>query len=909
MGWDFGPKTQTGTNGNDKLVGKTGSNSYWHILDAGMVTTYFSYKDEIEGLNGHDTLVGEKESDTLIGGNGNDWLYGGSETTDPNSDSGYKFVQNNIKSHDRGAGNDSLVGGNGNDALFGGAGNDTLNGGANNDILQGGNGTDSLVGGPGNDVIFTGKLSSGNSDIIYGGADKDIFFLGDTRTTVIPGSLDAEGFGNAITTDITDLGFTLLPGAGTLTKAVKEIVPMIVKGVNSVVDGYVDAPPAGEYAKVKDFNPLEDVVIIPLNYDSSTGEDPNVFISDATNTQNFLSFSYDQAGSTDIFATLNFANAGDIFPGDTALPSEYVKSVRESILDNAVIVDKNGVSQGLNSNGSTNKILNTNEFSTQIQAEINNMENPFLIMGAIGPVSVEGNTSGNYLYGSNFNDVIYGYTSQETVNKSSSTLNFTPGSDGHDQLFGYGGNDRLLAGAGNDTLRGGDGSDAADYSDSTGRIEVNLKTNTAKDGYGTIDTLDSIENIVGSNVGNDEIFGDQEDNIFEGLDGDDSLYGDGGADLIDGGNDADYIKGGDGNDSLIGGVDYKPIDGNDTIYGEGGNDYIHGGDMHDYLDGGDGNDSIFGGSDADTLIGGKNNDTLNGSWGSDLLKGGMGTDVLYGSHSNDTIYGEMGTDDLYGNDGNDILNGGKGYDTMTGGAGADTFILGGNNKKDIITDFDSTEGDTIDIDKSIYGFSSVSDLSFDAVTGDLKVSATGATIVTLENIPVLASDDIYLDGVQNTDPFVVAGGIIQEGGNGNDYFEGDNGPDTLNGGEGNDTLLGYGGEDILTPGYGVDILTGGLNADTFVFDYNDRPSGWTAKDNTTDFITDFSTGEDIIHIDKSAFSSGNVRPYFDYDSSSQSGILSVSYVTGNAALRSNIVTIENLASASEFNMSNDVQLI
>ncbi|MGD1699501.1 calcium-binding protein [Dapis sp. BLCC M229] len=509
-----------------------------------------------------------------------------------------------------------------------------------------------------------------------------------------------------------------------------------------------------------------------------------------------------------------------------------------------------------------------------------------MVIGAHGEYEISGGNNGNYMYGTQHNDVIAGYESSSTAQTA-----------GDDVMYGFAGDDEFAGGQGTDRIYGGDGSDTSNYAHSQAGINADLKivgTNEygsyaeVSDGFGTYDQLYSIENIVGS-VYDDTIKGDDNANAFVGLGGNDTIYGEGGADIIDGG------------------------DGQDSLEGGNGADTIKGGDRPDYLDGGEGDDSLHGGAFKDTLIGGKDNDTLNGSWGRDLLKGGMGTDVLYGDHSHDTIYGEMGTDDLYGGEGNDILNGGKGYDTMTGGAGADTFILGGNSQKDIITDFNSDEGDTIDIDKSIYGFSSVSDLSFDGITGELKVSATGATIVTLENPVNFTFDDIYLDGVQNTDPLVVTG-IIEEGTNGNDYLEGIHTPDILNGGEGNDTLIGYGGEDILTPGYGVDILTGGADADTFVFDVNERPTSRTANDNSTDFITDFSTGEDVIHIDKSAFGThtDNITRRsleFDYDSSSQSGVLSIGYLIGNYALETKIVTIENLASASEFNMGTDVQLV
>ncbi|MDJ0518589.1 MAG: hypothetical protein QNJ74_20805 [Trichodesmium sp. MO_231.B1] len=749
MGWDFGPRTQNGNSGNNKLVGQTGSNEFWNIPTWSFVTTHFSYKDILQGLGGNDTLVGEQESDTLYGGDGHDYLYGGSETTEPDSDNGYRFVQNNVKAHDRGAGADHLVGGPGNDALFGGAGNDTLLGGPDNDVLQGGNGTDSLNGGAGNDVIFTGKLSSGNSDIIYGGADKDTFFLGDTRTTVTPGTLDAEGFVNGIATDITDLGFSMIPGGGLvkgIVTAIKEITPIIFQGLNSSVDGVVDAPPSGEYAKVKDFNPLEDVVIIPLNYDSSKGEDPNVFISDATNTQNFLSFSYDQGGSTDIFATLNFANAGDIFPGDTALPTEYVKSIRQSLLKNALILDKNGVSQGLNGSGQTSNIITANEFNAEIQAEISEMENPFLILGAIGPVSVEGNNNADYLYGSNFDDKIYGYTSKETADKSGSTLNFTPHADGNDQLFGYAGNDVLLGGKGADTLNGGDGLDFVSYQDNNQGTGVTVDLSQGKatnDGFGNEDRLISIENVTGSDY-DDNITGDSNANILVTRNGNDILTGNGGDDtfILSSGEHTitDFNPAGDRIQIDI--EDYYTSSGNQVGFdvNHSGNtltisvsnqpitlNNISTSEVADVLKKIEfiGEENFTRTNGKDILIGNDNNNNLS-AW--------FGHDYVYGDGGNDSIIGGWQNDVLLGGEGNDNLVGRGHDDTLIGGAGADNFTFGNYAASvgvDTIMDFSASEGDLIRIHQSTYGISDLSPVSFDNSTNELSVN--NSVIAILEN--------------------------------------------------------------------------------------------------------------------------------------------------------------------------------
>ncbi|MEI7796958.1 MAG: hypothetical protein WCI06_10035, partial [Methylococcaceae bacterium] len=68
--------------------------------------------------------------------------------------------------------------------------------------------------------------------------------------------------------------------------------------------------------------------------------------------------------------------------------------------------------------------------------------------------------------------------------------------------------------------------------------------------------------------------------------------------------------------------------------------------------------------------------------------------LLRGTATNDTLIGDIG---------NDTLIGGLGLDTLTGGLGSDTFKFnntdesGGIKTRDIITDFNHTEGDKIDL--------------------------------------------------------------------------------------------------------------------------------------------------------------------------------------------------------------------
>ena len=108
------------------------------------------------------------------------------------------------------------------------------------------------------------------------------------------------------------------------------------------------------------------------------------------------------------------------------------------------------------------------------------------------------------------------------------------GGDGSDLLLGGEGNDVLSGGAGDDRLIGGLGTDTADYSDASSGVTINLENGEGLDGEGGVDTLISIENLVGSD--HDDVFiVNSRDNIMIGGEGADSFVfnaADGGDDLI-----------------------------------------------------------------------------------------------------------------------------------------------------------------------------------------------------------------------------------------------------------------------------------------------------------------------------------------------------------------------------------------
>ncbi|MBM7060389.1 retention module-containing protein [Pseudomonas sp. UL073] len=125
---------------------------------------------------------------------------------------------------------------------------------------------------------------------------------------------------------------------------------------------------------------------------------------------------------------------------------------------------------------------------------------------------------------------------------------------------------------------------------------------------------------------------------------------------------------------------------------------------------------------------------------SKLVDGSTGNDTLTGTNAADLLRGGNGKDTLLGGDGDDILIGGKGDDTLTGGAGADTFIWkSGDTGKDVIKDFNATQGDRIDLSDLLPDADVNNVLSYlkvDTTTSTLKISTSGNLNASASNADV-----------------------------------------------------------------------------------------------------------------------------------------------------------------------------
>ena len=134
--------------------------------------------------------------------------------------------------------------------------------------------------------------------------------------------------------------------------------------------------------------------------------------------------------------------------------------------------------------------------------------------------------------------------------------------DSGSTLLGLAGNDFMIGGKGNDTFDGGTGVNTVSYHAAKGPVTVDLSITTAQDTVSAgHDTLNNIQNLIGSDYG-------------------DHLTGNAQANVITGGVGNDVINGGGGNDTLIGGL------GNNTLTGGDGADtfkYLAGNSGHDTI--------------------------------------------------------------------------------------------------------------------------------------------------------------------------------------------------------------------------------------------------------------------------------------------------------------------------------------
>lgn len=817
-----------------------------------------SEADKIDALGGNDEVAGWGGSDKLLGGDGNDFVHGYEVRaeyfpSDFTLDGIPIFEISGLSTDD----DDELDGGLGNDYLFGDEGSDTLRGGSGVDLLHGGLGDDVLDGEEDNDELLGGE----GADELYGGAGEDILWGWALGWGYNPYSVASYGIING---------------------------QVVVDG-NDILDGGADSDQLYGFAG-------DDIL--------QGGEGDDILWGDNLPNRSFaLSGSDFLSGGTGNDELLGDGGDDTLFggPGDDKLWGDSGSAPASQ--DGQDFLDGEGGNDQLIGGGGTDVLSGSAGLDT--------------LWGGTGDDTLSGGDDNDTLYGEDGNDALFGDAGDDVLQGNDGD-DYLTGSDGADQLVGGLGHDTLSGDAGDDVLQGDAGDDRLTGGDGNDQLLGRLGN----------DTLDG-------EVGNDLLWGDEGDDQLAGGDGidqlvgglgNDTLLGDAGNDLLWGDDGDDVLEGGDGDDQLTGGA------GSDTFIGGPGTDTIRA-DAQDQVvfEIGDGKDFLqhetgsllpaFSFADgirpedlriSTGVVGTDPAQYLVLTYGTDpnapdqvvIQDGGLDLGQTYtfgnttltqrelmqyataslGLRGNDlanVIYGGTQGDVLYGYAGDDTLDGGKGNDWLYGDAGNDTYHFGRNAGADVVSDWDTTAGntDTILLDPGI---------SPDAVALDLM----GADLIlTLDESPTqLTMRNYFLDDDYRVERIVFGDGTVWDtpaiaprvisgspnamsGGPGDDAFvvddtedmvtEGvDQGLDTIQsrvtytlpsnvenltltgylnvnatGNSLNNMLTGNSGNNRIDGGTGTDTLIGGAGADWYVIEsYSGADTILEAADEGIDWV-------------------------------------------------------------------------
>ena len=808
-----------GGDGDDSLDGADATTRIRAFGDVGA--------DSFTGGSADDRLQGDDGDDVLTGGDGDDNLFG-----------------NN--------GDDILNGGDGIDRLSGGAGDDILNGGAGDDVLRGAGGTDTAdYSGAGGAVTVdfltdTADDGDGGTDTLElvenasGSAFDDLFIANSSRTFAFDG---AAGFD---TVDLTDFGgglvVDLVTGSVSLGGAEVGLLTNIESVIGTANDDQIIGSAASEDLSGGDGDDIinsggggdaidggagDDTVVADGGDDQialGDGDDEAQVIAetgditvDGGDGQDLLTIFGDDAAA-DAFQVTE--NAGGVRTQRVS-PSVFqvdAMAVETLILngqggnDSFDIDDLSGADVGTveTFGGAGDDTLDGTDATTRLRA-----------FGGIGADTLEGGDGDDRLQGDAGADELLGGAGDDTLfgNNDDDILN---GGDGIDRLSGGSGDDILNGGAGDDVLRGAAGADTADYSDAGAAVLVDLVANMATDGDGGVDTLESVENAIGSDF--DDLFVANAGQIFEF---------DGGAGLDTA--DLSNFGGGIVVDLLAGSVSLAGAEvgrltnveaviataNDDELIGGAGDDLLGGGAGDDLLDGGDGSDTAdYGTASAGVFVHLGNGEANDGDGGTDTL---VSIEQAIGSDFADTLVGSSNDDVLMGGADNDRINGREGADIMIGGRQSDVYTVDDAGDQ-VIEEVDGGGSDRI--------------LTFiDLVTPD-----------NVERIIGISKDvGLTLTGNDGAERFtgtaISDSGDTIDGQGGDDRIAGEVGDDVLLGGAGDDRIFGNSGDDDITGGVGDDRLTGNFGADTFRHAVGDG----------VDEITDFDVTEDMLDVTDHGF--------------------------------------------------------
>ncbi len=757
-----------GEAGDDSLEGGSGNDLMYGGSDRDTIRGG-SNNDTIWGDNGNDRLYGDSGRDTLWGGDGDDKLYGGNDADELHG----------------GNNRDTLWGGSGNDTLSGGENDDKLYGGYDDDELKGGLGNDTLNGGMGNDTIMAGGAGGSGSDVFDGGSDFDFVdysgaaavsvdlingtgsgsslgtdqllniegVIGSDHNDTIQGnSFDNElkgrngadylngggghdtiygGGGDDLITGLwgndtidggggdghdvfeekeytshkssadfvlTSNSLTSVDGTGTDTFSNIEEVRLYSgsgdnKFTNNSFTGLSVAAYTGEVQDYTIDSGSGDNVwtVAGDGNDTITGFDQILF--DHEDNPNVNSIFSTAHGATFVSATAGVDNGTHTVTGGNYGPTNYLIGM-EGSTDPTLSFDTEKLTNFLADISEKDKSLEKQRLGVKLGLAVAKKAVPG---GAVvAPVAQE---FANYYYF----DQQEAQNEAENIEKALSDENYAPDSwidfaqPNRDMIeitdFQIGVDTIVLPSVTDDS------NVYYQMEGTTGGVTVSIKigTNEAEDFL-------FIENNYSGDYGMTDA--DFANIILDLAQGSDGNYN--GSTISTFKQTVTYVDPSDwtgktesgtyAGDHIIGaeytGISTAENAGSYTLIGKYGDDLLEGANKDDYLYGG------YNSSNIDV------------------------TPFTYENDGHDVLLGYGGNDTLTGGSGDDVLTGGSGNDVLYGGEDADTFVFDSINGIDIIGDFTGSEGDTIKIDQSVFGISSLSDVSFNSSTNELLVNNT-----------------------------------------------------------------------------------------------------------------------------------------------------------------------------------------
>ncbi|MDQ1195402.1 cadherin domain-containing protein [Agrobacterium sp. SORGH_AS 787] len=766
------------------------------------------------------TLMGAAGNDTLVAGAGADVIDGGSDSDTVDYSASTAAVTVNLATQTASGGyaqgdtianienvlgsawNDVLTGDQGTNVLRGGAGDDVLNGGAGSDTLDGGAGIDTadystattavivdlnagtglngdaqgdtliaienVTGGAGNDVL----TGTSGVNVLRGGAGDDVL-AGLAGADTLDGgagsnTADYSASGSAVYVDLAS--FSIATPVGTVTSAVArggDAEGDVLTNIQSVIgSAFNDILAASAVGGRLAGGAGDDTLVANAGTDQIDG---------GAGANDFVNYAMSSAGVTVNLAT--GMGSGGFAQGDTYASIEgiYGSGFNDTLTGDGGVNTINGGSGNDTIEGMGGADTLDGGAGTDTVSYANSGAGVTVDLTLATAQISSGDASGDILRnfenitGSAFDDVL-------------------TGDGGANVIKGGAGNDILAGGAGADRLEGGEDSDTASYAQSTAAVTVDLRLSTAQVSTGDAngDVLVSIENVIGSALG-DTLVGNAADNQLSGGAGDDVLMGLFGADVLDGGDGVDTA---DYSASLLGvTVDLTLGTG---IGGDAAGDVLR---NIENVTGSALDDVLTGTSGANVLLGGDGDDTLIGLGGADMLDGGAGSNTVdysasaagvnvnlstnIGAYANagagtggdaegdsflniQNVIGSAFADYIYASASGGSFTAGAGNDTIVAGAGTD--VVDGGAGSDIID----------------YSWSTA------AVTVNLQTNTASGGY---------AANDI-LSNIENI-----------TGSKYNDVLTGDASANTIRGGDGNDTIEGGAGDDNLDGGDGTDTLS------------------------------------------------------------------------------------------------------